>query len=153
MGLWKGKARARDDDGYGNGGTDGIVLPLDMFIAATYEAVYTLPLQVGDPPQSLSVQIETGSSDLWLASTSCGTQACKQAGGRLYDASGSKQSGQPFHIDYVEGNVDGPIVWDTVRFGGYEIDGQALGASSARLAFSMALSSRFLRSRGNLGKL
>ena len=130
MSPWKGKARADNDD-YGNGGPDGIVLPLDMWIVSTYEAVYTIPIEVGTPPQTLSVQVDTGSSDLWLASSSCSTQACKQTDGRQYDDSKAEQTGADFHIQYVEGSVYGPIVWDTVRLGGYEIDGQALGTSVA----------------------
>ena len=135
MGPWKGKAR---DDEYGNGGTEGIVLPLDMFVASTYEAVYTLPVQVGTPAQTLSVQIDTGSSDLWFASTSCSSQACKQTGGRQYNPSAATPANQQFEIDYVEGVVKGPIVWDTVRLGGYEIDGQALGMSFAYSVLSLA---------------
>lgn len=129
--MWKGKAR---DDNYGSGGADGLVLPLDMHVSSPYEALYTLPLQVGTPPQTLSVQIDTGSSDLWLASSSCSSQACKQTSGKLYDSSGSKPTGQPFDIQYVEGVVEGPIVWDTITVGGYEIDNQALGASVAWLS-------------------
>lgn len=124
MGPWKGKAR---DDSYGDGGSGGIVLPLDMFTVATYETVYSLPLYVGTPAQTLSVQVDTGSSDLWIASTSCSTQACKQANGKLYDPSQAQKTGKSFSINYVQGEVSGPIVWDTIRFGGYEIDGQALG--------------------------
>lgn len=124
---WKGKAR---DDGYGNGGTDGIVLPLDMLITTTYDAVYTVPISVGNPPQTLSIQVDTGSSDLWLAASSCSSQACKQTNGKLYDPSQATQTGKPFRINYVEGDVSGPIVWDTIRLGGYEIDGQALAAAT-----------------------
>ena len=37
MGLWKGKAR---DDGYGDGASGGIVLPLDMSITAVRQYVW-----------------------------------------------------------------------------------------------------------------
>lgn len=131
MSPWKGKAR---DDGYGSGDTGGIVLPLDVFTTATFESIYTLPLQVGTPPQTLSVQVDTGSSDLWIASTSCSTQACKQTSGKLYDSSKAQQTGIQFNISYVQGEVKGPIVWDTVRIGGYEIDGQALGMFACPLS-------------------
>lgn len=124
MTPWKGKAR---DDSDGNGGADGIVLPLDMLVTSTYQAVYTLSISVGTPAQTLSVQVDTGSSDLWVAANSCSTQACKQTNGNLYNPSQATQTGKSFQISYVEGEVSGPIVWDTVRLGGYEIDGQALG--------------------------
>ncbi|GJE90407.1 A1 family peptidase [Phanerochaete sordida] len=126
---WKGKARARDDSAdYGNGGEGGIILPLDMIYTATYDAVYTVPITVGT--QTLSIQVDTGSSDLWFAASSCSSQACKQTNGKLYDPSQAKQTGQPFKINYVEGVVSGPIVWDTVHIGGYEIDSQALAAAT-----------------------
>lgn len=65
----------------------------------------------------------------WLASTSCSTSSCGQAKPALYDSSNSKPTGRDFEITYVEGKVNGPIVWDTVRIGDYEIDNQALGSS------------------------
>lgn len=127
MSPWKGKAR---DDGLGDGGAGGIVLPLNMLYTSTYEAIYTLPISVGtsSQTQAFSVQVDTGSSDLWIASTSCSSQACKQSGKR-YDPSQAQQTGKPFEIDYVQGVVKGPIVWDSVTLGGYEVDGQALGTS------------------------
>lgn len=64
----------------------------------------------------------------WVASNSCGTQPCKQVGSSLYDPSHSTATNQTFEIDYVEGKVTGPIVWDRVSVGGYIIDAQALGA-------------------------
>ena len=124
MSPWKGKAR---DDSYGNGGADGIVLPLDMLLTSTYEAVYTVPISVGTPPQTLSIQVDTGSSDLWIAASSCSSQPCKQTNGEVYNPSAATQTGKSFTITYVEGQVSGPIVWDTVRLGGYEINSQALG--------------------------
>lgn len=125
MGPWKGKAR--DDSDYGSGGSAGIVLPLSSFTVATFESVYSLPITVGTPPQTLYVQVDTGSSDLWIASSSCSTQSCRQTGGVLYDPSKAVQTQKTFMINYVQGKVSGPIVWDTVRFGGYELVGQALG--------------------------
>ena len=108
--------------------------------------MYVVPITVGNT-QNLSVQVDTGSSDLvrhsflscsarvahffffqWIASTSCNTQACKQTGGRLYDPSHSSATTKQFDISYVEGYVEGPIVWDAVTIGGYSITSQALGA-------------------------
>ncbi|KAI0768926.1 aspartic peptidase domain-containing protein, partial [Irpex lacteus] len=140
---WKGKGRAIDPAGYRlvrradastttrPAGEDGVVLPLTMIQASSYETIYTLPIQVGtsDQTQVLSVQVDSGSSDLWLASNSCGSSACKATGGNLYDPSHAKPTGQTFQIMYVEGEAVGPIVWDQVDIGGYTVDTQAVAAA------------------------
>ena len=64
----------------------------------------------------------------WIASNACGSSACKQTGGNLYDPSHAKSTGQNFQITYVEGEASGPIVWDQVDIGGYTVDTQAVGA-------------------------
>ncbi|PPQ90920.1 hypothetical protein CVT25_007847 [Psilocybe cyanescens] len=92
---------------------------------------YTLPVKFGSKNQQFSLQIDTGSSDLWVASTSCSTSSCKLAGGRLYDPSGSRATGVDFSIPYLQGSAAGPVVWDRVSIGGYEIDNQAFARSHA----------------------
>ncbi|CAL1713873.1 unnamed protein product [Somion occarium] len=132
----KGKERAvepRQDfsaPGDGPGADDGIVLPLTLVGTSAYSAIYTIPVLVGTNKQNLSLQVDTGSSDLWIASTSCSSSSCGQAHGSLYDSSHAKPTGRNFQITYVEGEVDGPIVWDTVQLGNYVIDNQAMAAAS-----------------------
>ncbi len=67
----------------------------------------------------------------WITSTSCSSSLCNQVGGSKYDPSGSLATGRNVQIQYAEGEVDGPIVWDSVQLGGYDIDHQALSTSSA----------------------
>ncbi|OCH83885.1 acid protease, partial [Obba rivulosa] len=95
------------------------------------DSVYTIPILVGSSsPQNLSLQVDTGSSDLWLASAACGSSSCQQTGGNLYDPASATASQQTFTITYEEGSVSGPIVWDEVEVGGYTITQQALAAAS-----------------------
>lgn len=64
----------------------------------------------------------------WVASTSCSTASCKQTQGILYNPSGSRPTdAQPFKIQYLSGMSSGPIVWESVTLGGYEIGSQAMG--------------------------
>ncbi|THH27222.1 hypothetical protein EUX98_g6958 [Antrodiella citrinella] len=47
-----------------------------------------------------------------------------------YDPTLATQTGRNFEITYVEGEVTGPIVWDTVQIGDYVINNQALAAAT-----------------------
>ncbi|KAJ6557910.1 aspartic peptidase domain-containing protein [Mycena capillaripes] len=119
---------ARDSEG--SGGPDGIVLPLQYISDGPNDISYTLPILVGsdDNPQNFSLQVDTGSSDLWIASNSCSSSVCGQA--PRYDADAdATPTGYDFTISYLVGNVSGPIVWDSVTIGGYNIDAQALAAA------------------------
>lgn len=132
---WKGKGREvllesrSASTTEGNGGNDGVVMPMQMTGDGTYNVEYTVPITVGNG-QTLSVQVDTGSSDLWLASTSCSSSACSSTNGRLYNPGQALPTGQTFNINYLIGNVSGPIVWDEVQLGGYSITNQALAAAS-----------------------
>ncbi|KAG1728997.1 aspartic peptidase domain-containing protein [Suillus lakei] len=123
----EGKQRARDE---GTGGAGGIVLNLEM-VTTNYDSVaYTVPVSVGSAQQNLSLQVDTGSSDLWIASKSCSTASCSSTNGRLYDPTSSTPTGASFVINYLSGTVSGPIVWDTVQLGTYSVQNQALAAAS-----------------------
>lgn len=85
-------------------------------------------VQVGTPPQTFEVILDTGSSDLWLAGSDCitGCDTVKQT----FDPKSSSSfvdSGFPIDIQYGSGEVSGDIGNDTVTFAGYTVKGQALG--------------------------
>ncbi|KAI9452911.1 aspartic peptidase domain-containing protein, partial [Russula earlei] len=68
-----------------------------------------------------SVQSTTGSSDLWIASTSCSSAACAGSKGRQYDPSASGVTTKSnFVIQYLAGKVSG-----------YSIDNQALASATS----------------------
>ncbi|KAF8888717.1 aspartic peptidase domain-containing protein [Gymnopilus junonius] len=139
---WKGKERALDLGVFfrpradaaqeGDGGADGVVLPLDMVGTGIYDVAYTIPVQFGDDgQQQFSLQVDTGSSDLVLGSLDfMSSGPCGQTQGHLYNPSDSNPTGQNFSIPYLEGSASGPIVWDKVSIGGYTIDNQALAAAN-----------------------
>ncbi|KAK0469376.1 acid protease [Desarmillaria tabescens] len=136
MPLWKGKQKQepRDDD--------GVLIPLNYVGSSAFDASYTLPLLVGSSKQNLSVQVDTGSADLWLASTDCAScsNSCP-----LYDSSQSTsviKTGALFDIDYLIGNVTGTVVWDEIDINDqFTIGSQALAA--ATVVVSEPLGSRF----------
>ncbi|KAG2139633.1 aspartic peptidase domain-containing protein [Suillus bovinus] len=111
-------------------------------VITSYDSVaYTLPVLVGSAQQNLSLQVDTGSSDLWIASKSCSTASCSSTDGRLYDPTSSTPTGASFTISYLSGSVSGPIVWDTVQLGTYSVQNQALAA--ANMVSNEPLSSDF----------
>ncbi|KAI0369483.1 acid protease [Pilatotrama ljubarskyi] len=132
--AWKGKARAPTADLHvrdeGAGGPDGSVIPLQLLPESAYQSVYVAPIYVGPNHNKYLLQVDTGSSDLWIASTACSSSACNDVGGNRYDPSQALPTGQSLEIDYAEGQAYGPVVWDSVQLGGYGIDHQALIAAS-----------------------
>lgn len=85
------------------------------------KVVYFTSLVIGSNKQKVSVEIDTGSSDLWVvgANATCESQtSCKSAGtykGAL--SSSSKNLGTPFKIGYVDGSgTTGSYFKDDVSF-------------------------------------
>ncbi|KZV61527.1 acid protease [Peniophora sp. CONT] len=115
-------------DTEGSGGADGIVIPMGLDGDGVQESVYTLPISLGpeDSQQDFHLQVDTGSSDLWLAAKACTNSICQKT--KLYDPSSATATGQDFDIQYLQGNASGPIYWDQLDTGGYSISQQALGA-------------------------
>ncbi|KAI0663088.1 protease [Cubamyces menziesii] len=87
-------------------------------------------ITVGTPPRTFFIDFDTGSSDLWIPSSSCNT--CQGAGKALYDASKSSTSALKdgtFEIEYGDGSsTSGPIYTDTVTVGGVKATQQYFSA-------------------------
>jgi saccharopepsin len=85
------------------------------------------------------VVLDTGSSNLWVPSTECGSIACYLH--NKYDSSASstyKKNGSSFDIRYGSGSLAGFVSQDTVRIGDLEIKHQdfAEATSEPGLAFA-----------------
>jgi len=91
------------------------------------DSSYFGSVSIGTPPQPFDVILDTGSSDLWVASTKC--TACA-AGTPEYDSSKSSTfkastSSQPVTIRYGSGAVQGDLTAETVSMSGFTVANQA----------------------------
>ncbi|KAK9812485.1 hypothetical protein WJX73_003690 [Symbiochloris irregularis] len=80
----------------------------------TYYGTITL----GTPPMNFSVQIDTGSSELWVPSINCQTEACTSH--RQYNPSDSSTFNLTYYeieLQYLTGTVAGLIDQDTFTVG------------------------------------
>ncbi|KAJ7368343.1 endopeptidase [Mycena olivaceomarginata] len=96
-------------------------VPLTNFMNAQYFA----EIQLGSPPQSFKVILDTGSSNLWVPSTSCTSIACFLHA--KYDSSASstyKANGTAFSIQYGSGSMEGFVSNDVLSIGDLKISKQ-----------------------------
>lgn len=94
---------------------------------------YLTPVQIGTPAQTLNLDFDTGSADLWVFSSELSTKL--QSGHGVYDAAKSstakKLSGASWDISYGDGSgASGDVYTDTVSIGGVTFDAQAVEAAS-----------------------
>ncbi|KAJ6618353.1 aspartic peptidase domain-containing protein [Mycena sp. CBHHK59/15] len=118
---------------------------LNIAVDNSQEYTYIVTVFIGDQP--FDVVLDTGSSDLWVASTVCEEPDCL-AVPRYSPAASSTlvQTGIPFTLDYLEGAVTGEIAYDTVSLGAYQVQSQifALAATTAALGLASTATSGIL---------
>lgn len=94
-----------------------------------YDVEYLTPVQIGSPAQTLNLDIDTGSSDLWVYSSE--TPSSEVNGQTVYDPASSntssKQSSLSWSISYGDGSSsEGDVYYDTVSIGGLGVAGMAV---------------------------
>ncbi|CAK5275513.1 unnamed protein product [Mycena citricolor] len=85
-------------------------------------AQYFTEIQLGTPPQSFKVILDTGSSNLWVPSSGCTSIACFLHA--KYDASASstyKKNGTTFEIHYGSGSMEGIVSNDMFTIGDLKV--------------------------------
>jgi len=93
-------------------------------------------VSIGTPPQNFNLLFDTGSSDLWVPSTSC-TSSSPCLNHKKYDGSKSSsyQAGtQSFSIQYGTGSMTGIVSQDVVSVAGLQIT-QSFGEANTEADF------------------
>jgi len=113
----------------------GHPVAVDNFLNAQYFS----EIAIGSPPQEFKVVLDTGSSNLWIPSSDCGSIACYLHS--KYDHSDSstyKKNGSDFAIRYGSGSVEGYISKDTVQIGDLKIKDQLFGEATSEPGLAFA---------------
>ncbi|KAL1412088.1 hypothetical protein Q8F55_003085 [Vanrija albida] len=122
----------------------GQVFNLTLGGSTDSSAVYSLPMSFGHSigssrkrgpdwdgvsPQVINMQIDLGSSDMWVAADTCNTVNCKSAS-VLYNTTQSMDTETQIGLNYQTGSVAGNVFWEQVTFGSFSIGWQAFVAAS-----------------------
>ncbi|XP_036390081.1 pepsin A-like [Megalops cyprinoides] len=93
-------------------------------------------ISIGTPPQSFKVIFDTGSSNLWVPSVYCNSQACNNhARFNPQQSSTFQSTSQSLSIQYGTGSMTGFLGYDTVQVGGISVANQIFGLSQTEAPF------------------
>ena len=113
----------------------GHPVAVDNFLNAQYFS----EIAIGNPPQEFKVVLDTGSSNLWIPSSDCGSIACYLHSKYDHsDSSSYKKNGSDFAIRYGSGSVEGYISQDTVQIGDLKIKNQLFGEATSEPGLAFA---------------
>ncbi|OXH30255.1 endopeptidase [Cryptococcus neoformans] len=99
------------------------------------DASYAGQVSIGTPAQDFLVIMDSGSSDLWVAGSTCTENFCKQT--YTFDTSTSSSfitSSEAFNITYGSGDADGTLGTDTVSMAGFTVSDQTFGVVTSTSA-------------------
>ncbi|XP_069760180.1 uncharacterized protein [Narcine bancroftii] len=113
----------------------GLVMTQDSGVTSEHlsnymDAQYYGEISIGTPPQTFTVVFDTGSSNLWVPSAYCISDACKSHQRfQSFFSSTYSPKGSSFSIRYGTGQIVGMLGKDKVRIGNITVQGQEFGES------------------------
>ncbi|KAF7289300.1 Acid protease [Mycena indigotica] len=87
-------------------------------------------ITVGSPPQTFTVDFDTGSSDTFLPAVGCDSTCDGHTLFNTAKSSTAVNTTDPFFLQFGAGNATGFVFSDTVKVAGVTATGQAVGASN-----------------------
>ncbi|KAG2142917.1 acid protease [Suillus bovinus] len=106
----------------------------NLLVNQGFDTSFYGSLAVGTPPYAFDVILDTGSSDMWIASSAC-QSAC--AGTGNFDSAKSstfQDMNRSFSITYDKGYAAGTIGQDVVQMAGFTISHQTFGVVTTTAA-------------------
>ncbi|XP_036435232.1 pepsin A-like [Colossoma macropomum] len=97
-------------------------------------------ISIGTPPQSFQVIFDSGSSNLWVPSVYCSSEACQNHNKfNPSDSSTFQNANEALSIQYGTGSMTGYLGYDTVTVGGISIQNQIFGLSETEAPFMASM--------------
>ncbi|XP_008145377.2 pepsin B [Eptesicus fuscus] len=94
------------------------------------DAFYFGEISIGTPPQNFLVLFDTGSSNLWVPSTYCQSQACSNHNRFNPSLSSTfRNNGQTYTLSYGSGSLSVVLGYDTVTVQNIVVNNQEFGLS------------------------
>ncbi|WWC91004.1 uncharacterized protein L201_005943 [Kwoniella dendrophila CBS 6074] len=99
------------------------------------DASYSGQVSIGTPAQDFLLIMDTGSSDLWVAGSTCQSSSCTGVSSFNSGSSSSYNSNNAaFNISYGSGDADGYLATDTVSLAGFTVTGQTFAVVTSTTA-------------------
>ncbi|KAG2157952.1 acid protease [Suillus bovinus] len=94
---------------------------------------YIATIQIGTPPQSFNILMDSGSADFWVGSETCQSQQ-GTCGNHTFLGSKSSssfvQSNQNFNVTYGSGSVAGVLCKDNINMAGLQLNNHTFGVAN-----------------------
>ncbi|KAG2107864.1 aspartic peptidase domain-containing protein [Suillus cothurnatus] len=94
------------------------------------DSSYSGVVSIGTPPQNFNLVLDTGSSDLWVATTSCTSCGSDIPEFNPSKSSTYKATSSQLEIDYGSGSAQGIVAQDSVTFGSFEMSQELLAVTN-----------------------